>query len=180
MPRLVIRARSSDYDKYWREGCCSHRRGSVSVDMCWMPQVDSLMTGSHRHDDEGPRAYVVPVEGAKLKPEDVMHSVAMHMPAPKQLSGGVKIVPKLPRTEVSVDRSNVSEQELIMLGLQSGNISRQELRKWAIEELGPVDGSYHVGSLSTDHDTIRDYSVCVPRRLARPDSDNGHSAPSNT
>jgi hypothetical protein len=108
-----------------------------------------------------------------------MHSVAMHMPAQKQLSGGVKIVPKLPRTEVSVDKSDVSEQGLIMLVSQSGNISRQELRKWAIEELGPVAGSYRFGSLSTDHDTIRDYSVRVPRRLARSDSDNGHSAPSN-
>lgn len=60
-----------------------------------------LLIEAHRDGDEGPRAYVVPNEGAELTPEDILSFVATHMPAQKRLSGGVKLVSKLPRTEVS-------------------------------------------------------------------------------
>ena len=44
---------------------------------------------------------MVPAEGNDIQADDVAKFVADRVPPAKQLSGAVKIVPKLPRSEVS-------------------------------------------------------------------------------
>lgn len=64
-----------------------------------------------------PRAYVVPVEGAKLSEEDVKKYVAERLAQYKQLRGGVRFVDELPKSAV-------------------GKLLRRELRERAKKEVG--------------------------------------------
>lgn len=71
-------------------------------------------------DDPGtdlPRAYVVPVESGKLNEEDVKKFVKDRLADYKQLRGGVRFVPEIPKSAI-------------------GKLLRRELREKAKREAG--------------------------------------------
>ena len=43
--------------------------------------------------------------------------------------------------------------------LQAGKVLRRELRRWAVEELGDANGTYHAESFASAYDPSRNYSV---------------------
>lgn len=66
------------------------------------PEIkDVAVVGVYINEEEVPRAYIVPKEGSKVKPEEIALWLSPRVAKYKRLAGGVAIVDNIPKNPVS-------------------------------------------------------------------------------